>query len=448
MSWNRLSVFFLALTLCLTACGEDTDTDAGTGIDAATFDAGAFDAGPPPDGGFPDSGPPGDDAGVDAARPLDAGDPCASLTVPALATEAIDAPSGDGWRAPLYLTYAPGADDLYVIEQRGRVRRIATDGTVSDFVDISSDVDYGGERGLLGMAFHPDYAANGRFFLYYTPNGRTPYDSHNHVGEFRRIDATTGDPAEVRSVVTIDDPEGNHNGGMIAFGPDGFLYVGMGDGGGGGDRHGAFGNGLNTETILGKILRLDVDNEAGMFAAATNPFVGGPGDDRIWAYGIRNPWRFSFDRLTGDLYIGDVGQGRWEEIDFQPASSAGGENYGWRAYEGFERFESSPASDLDQVPVHAEPLLVYPRSGGAINGRSVTGGYVYRGGALPDLVGWYLFADFVSGEVAAVKVCGGAASGLSGIPSLSGGNIASFGEGRDGELYIVGFDFVRRIVGG
>jgi len=451
MSWKGPTFVFLSIAFAVSACGDGTDSDGGVGDDGGARDAGTgMDSGPPPDGGGggDDAGPnPGSDAGSDAG--FDAGDPCADLTLPALDSDPVAAPDDDNWRSPIHVTHAPGADDLYVVEQRGRVRRVAPDGTVSDFVDISDDVDYGGERGLLGMAFHPDYMSNGRFFLYYTPNGRTPYGSHNHVGEFRRLDATSGDPTEVRSIFTVDDPNPTHNGGMIAFGPDGHLYVGTGDGGGGGDRHGPNGNGLNVDSVLGKLLRLDVDREAEMFAAVDNPFVGMAGDDRIWAYGLRNPWRFSFDRLTGDIYIGDVGQGLWEEIDFQPASSRGGENYGWRAWEGFERYSGSDMSDLALVPVHTEPITVYPRSGDpVINGRAVTGGYVYRGDAIPALHGWYFYADFISGEVAALKVCEGAAVGQQAVPSLSGGNVSSFGEGNDGELYIVGFNFVRRIVGG
>ncbi|MCB9594834.1 MAG: PQQ-dependent sugar dehydrogenase [Sandaracinaceae bacterium] len=406
--------------------GDAGDRDGGPGTDAGDFDAGDVDAGAT-DGG-------GTDAGA-----LDAGDPCADLTLPSVTTENITAPGG--WDAPVFLTYAPGSDDLYVVEQPGRIRRIATDGSVSDFLDISSNVQYGGEQGLLGLAFHPDYAANGRFFLFYTPRGGT-YRRDNHVGEFRRSDPTTGDPSEVRSIASIADPESNHNGGMLAFGRDGFLYVGIGDGGGAGDAHGAFGNGLNTDTIFGKILRLDVDNDAGMFVAAGNPFIGGAGDDRIWAYGLRNPWRFSFDRLTGDLYIGDVGQGSWEEIDFQPASSTGGENYGWRAYEGYEVYRMA---DVGRVPVHTEPIRVYDHGGGAC---SVTGGYVYRGSAIAGLGGWYFHSDFCTGQVTALKVCEGAAVGVQSVSSLSGGNVSSFGEGPDGELYIIGFNFVRRIIGG
>jgi len=428
----------VALALIAFGCDDDGDGDSGVPSDgAAGLDAGATDGGAPGDDAGPGDAGPG---GADAGRPDAGPGPCGSLGLPALTAE--DVAPGTSWDAPIFITQPPGSDDLYVAEQPGRVRRIAPDGTVSEFVDISDDVDYGGERGLLGLAFHPDYVSNGRFFLYYTPQGG-PFDDHNHVGEFQRMGgAEVGDPNEVRSIWTIDDPEGNHNGGMIAFGPDGFLYVGTGDGGSGGDPHGPIGNGLNTDTTLGKILRLDVDLDAPDNGAASNPFVGVEGDDRIWAYGIRNPWRFSFDVLTGDLYIGDVGQNEWEEIDFQPASSVGGENYGWRAYEGFEVFRDA---DTDEVDVHTEPVVVYGRSGAPISGRSVTGGNVYRGSSIDGLGGWYFFADFVSGDVAAFAMCDGEAMGLQAVPGLSGGNISSFGNDDDGELYIVGFNFVRRV---
>lgn len=391
-------------------------TDAG---DSGTRDAGDVDSGPT------------SDSGVDSAVP----DTCGDLTLPPLALEDV---SGAGWAAPLFLTQAPGSADLIVVDRGGEVFSIAPDGTRSMFVDVSAETMSGGERGLLGLAFHPDYDTNGRYFIYYTPSGA----SDNRVSEMARGSATIG-----ATLVTIDDPESNHNGGMVAFGPDGFLYVGMGDGGGGGDRHGSNGNGQNLDTVLGKILRLDVDNAGGMYVAAGNPFVGMAGDDRIWAYGMRNPWRFSFDRATGDLYIGDVGQGEWEEIDFQPASSAGGENYGWRAYEGYEVFNMATVS---LVADHTEPVTAYPHSGsGPITGCSVTGGYVYRGSVIPGLQGWYLYADFCSGDVAAFKMCDGAATGLQRVDGLSiDPNISSFGEDANGELYIIGFSYVRRIIAG
>ena len=448
MSSERLVRFFFSVgfLVALGGCDDDPAPDLDAGPDAtAGADAGSGE----PDSGVVDSGAVDATVGIDSGT-ADAGvDPCSSPTLPTLRTELIEAPSGDDWDAPLFLTYAPGADDLYIVQRGGRVRRVAPDGSVSDFVDISAQVQAGGERGLLGLAFHPAYASNGRFFMFYTANSTTAFASHVHVGEFQRLDATTGDPVEVRSLVSVDDPESNHNGGMIAFGPDGYLYVGMGDGGGANDRHGANGNGLNREVLFGKLLRLDVDNVAGDFVATSNPFVGESGDDHIWAYGLRNPWRFSFDRATGDLYIGDVGQNRFEEISFQSAASAGGENYGWRAYEGFERLGSSTASDLALVPVHTEPLVVYPHERVTpISGQAVVGGYVYRGSAIPALRGWYLFADTYSGDAAAMVVCEGAATGLQAARGISGGFITSFGEGPDGELYQIGFDFVRRIIGG
>ena len=384
-----------------------------------------------------DAGPP---LPLDSGRP-DAGPPqtCDDLTLPGVSIEPIV--PGHGWNSPIFLTQAPGDDALYVVEQPGRIMRVVgTD--VSVFLDIRDRVNGNGERGLLGLAFHPGYADNGRFFVFYTP---TSPDT-NRVAEFARnaVDPAVADDTDVAVLVDIDDPESNHNGGMIAFGPDGFLYVGTGDGGGGGDQHGPTGNGLDTDTLLGKLLRLDVDAAGAGYAAAGNPFVGGGGLPQIWAYGLRNPWRFSFDRQTGDLYIGDVGQGEYEEIDFAPASSTGGENYGWRAYEGNEVFN---ASNLDLVPDHAAPVHVYPHGGdGIFGGCSITGGYVYRGAAIPALQGWYLFADYCNDRRAAIRVCDGEARGYQQVPGLSGPpNISSFGEDRAGELYMTGSN-VWRIV--
>lgn len=418
---NRLFVVSIAF---LAACSGPADPDGGS-VDAAGTDAGETDAGP----------------GVDAG-PMD----CAPQTVPALTFEAV----GSGWSAPLFLTQPPGSDDFYVLQQGGLIQRLATDGSVSEFVDVSGLVPdvmpgTGDETGLLGMAFHPDYATNGRFFLYYAPSGS------NRLDEFARIPGTeTADPTPVATLIDIPDPEWNHNGGMLAFGPDGFLYVGTGDGGGGGDRHGPTGNGLNLDTLLGKILRIDVDNAAGGFAAAGNPFEGGGGLAQIWAYGIRNPWRFSFDRVTGDLYIGDVGQGNWEEIDFQPASSSGGENYGWRAYEGLEVFcnpgTTACMDELALVPVHAEPVVVYPHAASAC---SVTGGYVYRGSAIAGLQGWYLYGDYCTGNVSAFRMCGGEAVDVQDVPGLASGfGLTSFAEDQSGELYMLTGSSIRRIIGG
>ncbi len=369
----------------------------------------------------------------DAGPEIDGGDPCASNGLPRLTTQPL-VPDFE-WSSPVFLTQPAGVNALFVVEQEGRIR-VVVDGAARTFLDIRDRVEFGGERGLLGLAFHPDYANNRRFFVSYTPRGK------NVVAEYRRSESNPlrADDAEVARLIDMRDPESNHNGGMITFGPDGFLYVGTGDGGGANDRHGRIGNGLSLETLHGKLLRLDVDN-APTYAARGNPFPDAP---LIWAYGLRNPWRFSFDRATSDLYIADVGQNRWEEIDFTPAGSRGGENYGWRAYEGNEVFDRDL---LDRVPAHAAPILVYGRGPDAIieDGCSVTGGYVYRGRSIPGLRGYYLFGDWCSDTIAAFKVCDGALRGPTRVRDL-GDRIellASFGEDQDGELYMLGSDVVR-----
>lgn len=418
--------------------GGQPGTDSGPRADAG---------GDPEDGGATD-------AGLSAP---DGGPMSCSTTLPALGYEEI-APGAWGGRLPIGVVQPPGEDeDLYVIDQRGEIL-IVRDGAIlpTPFLDLTDDVNWGGadgdERGLLGLAFHPDYATNGRFFVYYSATEST---MRNIVAEYH-ASGDVADPGETR-LVDIRDPETNHNGGMMAFGPDGRLYVGTGDGGGGGDRHGAVGNGQNLDTLLGKILRLDVDRSAQDFAAAGNPFgpaTTPPGLPQIWAYGLRNPWRFSFDRLTGDLWIGDVGQESWEEIDFQPASSPGGENYGWRGYEGMAVFDRDIA---DATTNHTPPVFVFssgftpdPILPGSC---SATGGYVYRGSAIPSLQGWYLFGDFCSGSVAALRRCDGEIVGAQRVPGLSSsGNsgLSSFGQDNAGELYTTGFLFeppyVRRIV--
>lgn len=418
----RLQKGLLALVLLAAGCDGDGGTDAGVDAGDDRMDAGDRDAGR-----------------RDAGTP-DAGDPCEELTAPAVTTEELV--PGHGWTRPVFLTQPAGVEDLFVVEQNGTVQRVAPDGTVTEFLDVSDRVECCGERGLLGLAFHPDYTSNGRFFVYYT-------DADNVVAEYARSDADpqVADDTEVARLVVIDDPEPNHNGGMITFGPDGYLYVGTGDGGGGGDRHGDIGNGLSRDTLMGKILRLDVDAAGRDYAPDDNPFVGGDGLPQIWAYGLRNPWRFSFDRLTGDLWIGDVGQNEWEEIDFQSADSAGGENYGWRAYEGDTVF--SP-DDVDQVPEHAEPIHVFAHNTDETlpGACSVTGGYVYRGGDIPGLRGFYVFGDYCSSQRAALKRCpDGTVAGLQRLEGLNGagGNVFSFAEDRGGELYILG-DTVLRIV--
>ena len=335
-----------------------------------------------------------------------------------------------GLSDPIGLTNAgDGSGRLFVNERGGRIRVVNADGTLqgTDFVDLSERIEAGGERGLLGVAFHPDFAENGRVFVHYSRLG----DGATVISELTAsADRSTADPGSERIVFTLDQPFSNHNGGEIAFGPDGYLYIGLGDGGSGGD---PFGNGQNRDVLLGKILRLDVDGAPAanrQYAIpATNPYAPGgvdpgAGQPEIWAYGLRNPWRFSFDRETGDLYIGDVGQGSWEEIDRQSAASAGGENYGWDLFEATH----CPANCDSISPV--APIAEYSHDLGC----SVTGGYVYRGTRQPSMVGTYLFSDYCSGTIWTLATDGA----LTPVPLASSGlQVSSFGEGEDGEIYLV-----------
>lgn len=339
-----------------------------------------------------------------------------------------------GLEQPLGIVNAgDGSGRLFVLEKGGKVR-ILQDGELAaePFLDISDKVTTNSERGLLGLAFAPNYADTGLFYVDYTDlNGDTV------VAEYRvSADPAKADAGSEVILLTIPQPESNHNGGHLAFGPDGDLYIGTGDGGGAGDRHGAIGNGQNLDTLLGKLLRIEVGTEVGAgssYAVPTdNPFVGTDGArPEIWAYGLRNPWRFSFDTQTGDLYIGDVGQNAYEEVDFQAADSGGGQNYGWRVMEGFHCFD--PKNNCDETGLTL-PGIEYPHS----EGNSVTGGYVYRGDALPDLVGWYVYGDFGSGRVWRAQKQGD--TWTNELLLESGLNIASFGEDEAGELYVVAID--------
>ncbi len=333
-----------------------------------------------------------------------------------------------GLTFPLYLTAPPGdAARLFIVEKGGGIR-IVKDGNLlpTPFLNLSDRVSTGGEQGLLGLAFDPQYASTGRFVVHYTDLQGNTRVSIFHV----TADPDVADVASEQVVLTAQQPFENHNGGQIAFGPDGFLYIGLGDGGSGGDPQG---RGQDLSDLLGSILRVDVQSGSSYTVPADNPFVSRAGAaPEVWSYGLRNPWRFSFDRSTGDLYIGDVGQGAWEEIDVAPAADGAGKgvNFGWNLMEGTHCYASNPCTQFGLTP----PVLEY----GHNQGCSVTGGYVYRGAAIPDLQGHYLYADFCEGWVRSFRYQNGRASGQADWPSLRpGGGVPSFGEDAAGELYVL-----------
>jgi glucose/arabinose dehydrogenase len=333
-----------------------------------------------------------------------------------------------GLSAPLYVTTPPGeVNRLFVVEQTGAIR-IVKDGALlpAPFLDLSTRISTGSEQGLLGLAFDPAYATSGRFVVHYTnPAGDT------HLSTFQvSPDPDVADAASEQIILTADQPYPNHNGGQILFGPDGFLYLGLGDGGAANDPEG---RGQDLSEVLGSILRLDVQSGTSYTVPPDNPFVGQAGiQPEIWSYGLRNPWRFSFDRATGDLYIADVGQDQLEEVDVAPAAEGAGRgvNYGWNLMEGSRCLSGG---QCDQTGL-ALPTFEYSHGDGC----SITGGYVYRGSAIPSLQGIYFFADFCQGWVRSFRYSGGAVTELTDWPSLRpGGLITSFGEDSAGELYVV-----------
>lgn len=326
----------------------------------------------------------------------------------------------------LFVTGAPGErNTLYVVRQSGRIDKLRRGRKVSTFLNISGRISSGGERGLLGLAFHPKYARNGRFFVNYTDRA-----GNTRVAEFRRRNANKA-RTKARGLLRINQPFSNHNGGHLAFGPDGFLYISVGDGGGGGDPRAA---GQDVNSLLGTILRIDVNERTGGRAYGIpkgNPFVGRPGRPEIYHYGLRNPWRFSFDRRRGDMWIGDVGQNAIEEISFARRGQAG-RNFGWNAFEGRSRFGDG---DLRGPRGHTPPVAQYSHSDGC----SVTGGYVSRGTGVRALDGRYVFADFCSGNVWSMRA-GPKPRGLRMETNRLGvdlRNVTSFGQGNDGTVYVI-----------
>lgn len=337
-----------------------------------------------------------------------------------------------GLRRAIYITHAgDGSGRLFIVEQGGIIYVTDKTGDLMEiFLDVSSLVSAEAnrntytERGLLGLAFHPGYARNGTFFINYTDRQGTTVVARYRVSS---NNPNAADPNSAEIILTQPQPYPNHNGGHLAFGRDGYLYISLGDGGSAGDPQG---NGQDMNTLLGKILRIDVNGTTGYTVPPTNPFASGGGLPEIWAYGVRNVWRFSFDRATGDLYLGDVGQNQWEEINFQPATSHGGENYGWNGYEGTHVFQQRSVARNAVMPI-AE----YQHGA---NGCSVTGGYVYRGEQLPQLQGVYLYGDYCSGRIwIAYRDPSGAWQ--SRVFMDSGLQISSFGEDETGELYIVDY---------
>ena len=334
-----------------------------------------------------------------------------------------------GLERPLFLTHAGDASRrLFVVEQPGAIR-IIEQGVLrkAPFLDLRDRVlTDDPERGLLGLAFHPDYRRNGRFFVNYTrqPDGATV------VAEYRRGGAPDVASRKERVLLVVSQPESNHNGGMVAFGPDGYLYVGLGDGGGPGDP----GNrGQNLNELLGKILRIDVDHGDPYAIPADNPFVTEGGRPEIYAVGLRNPWRFSFDFRRAELWVADVGQYKWEEIDLVTR----GGNYGWRLMEGFHCFNPATACQTEGL---ALPVMEYRHDGDRrAGGRcSIIGGYVYRGLAMPALRGAYLFGDYCSGEVFVFRQSDEGGQDASPTVLLKTGfRISSFGQDEEGEVYVL-----------
>lgn len=332
-----------------------------------------------------------------------------------------------GLAYPVYLTAAPGdTSRLFIVEKGGTVR-VLRHGVLlpTPFIDLSGRVTKGSEQGLLGMAFHP---TDGRVVLSFTVAG-PERGGRSRVATFTPgADPDVLDPASEQLVIEVDQPYSNHNGGHVAFGPDGYLYFGLGDGGSGGDPQG---HGQDRSDLLGSLLRLDLDHGLPYTVPASNPFVGQAGArGELWNWGLRNPWRFSFDRANGNLYIADVGQNEWEEVDVQPAASPGGENYGWAVMEGEHCYTGSGCNRNGLVM----PVIEY----GHGDGCSITGGYVYRGQAIPELAGTYFYGDYCDGWIRSFVYQGGTATNASSWPSLdTGQQITSFGEDARGELYVV-----------
>lgn len=332
-------------------------------------------------------------------------------------------PFATGFSDPVEIAHC-GDDRLFVVEQGGAIKIVNSDGSVNsdNFLNLSSIISTGSERGLLGLAFHPDYESNGYFFVNYTnTSGNTVIARYSVSDDSNIADASSG-----LILLTINQPFSNHNGGCIKFGPDGYLWISMGDGGSGGDPNNY---GQNKNSLLGKMLRISVDGDEMPYGIPEdNPFTNSAqGEDEIWAYGLRNAWKFSFDRETNEVWIADVGQNAIEEINKMPSTDAG-LNYGWRCYEGDQGYNTSGCSDASMMTF---PIAQYTHGSGRC---SITGGYVYRGSQYTDIYGLYFFADYCSNHIGVVDETGS----LTFLNNYSGNFFSTFGEDASGELYIAG----------
>ncbi len=333
-----------------------------------------------------------------------------------------------GLSSPLYLTAPAGDPRLFIVEQEGRIRIVQAGQLLAQpFLDIRDRVASGGEEGLLGLAFHPNYASNGYFYVDYTHLNNAGDTLYTLIERYTVGPApNSADSASHKLLLRIVQPYANHNGGLVMFGPDGMLYIGMGDGGSRGDPEN---RAQNPDSLLGKLLRIDVDHGDPYAIPSGNPFATSGGAPEIWALGLRNPWRFAFDRAAGLLYIADVGQNLWEEVSVAPAGQ-GGRNYGWRIMEGLHCFIPDPCSSTGLV----QPVVEYSHA----NGCSIIGGFVYRGSRAPSLVGQYFYSDYCSGWMRSFSYANGAVTGqTSWSLNVSLGNVLSFGEDSAGELYVL-----------
>lgn len=352
----------------------------------------------------------------------------------AAAIDVVLQPVATGLTRPVAITHA-GDGRLFVVEKGGYIRIVDSGGALlpTAFLDVHTLVSTGNEQGLLGLAFHPGYTGNGYFYIHYTDTSGASQVVRYQVSG----DPNVADPNSDTPVLSVAQPFANHNGGDLKFGPDGYLYISLGDGGAFCDPGDEAQDGAS---LLGKLLRIDVDSGSPYAIPPSNPFAGPDGvADEIWAVGLRNPWRISFDRLTGDLWIGDVGQNAREEIDFQPASSSGGENYGWDCREGFASAAAPPSScsttaTCMPLTMFTEPVHDFTHASGC----SVTGGFRYRGSAAPALTGIYVFSDYCNGELRGLSTAdGGATWDLQSLRAADGGlNPTAFGEDAGGELYL------------